>query len=83
MNINDPKGIESSIEIERTGKIGYGKKNLKKTFSSKSDKNLLPAVSKEINGVWTLKIADQAEKDEGSLDSWGLCIIYESDPESL
>jgi len=115
---NDQKGIESSIEIERTGKIvklevsleithpsigdlravlvmpsrerlilhsriGYGKKDLKKIFSSEFDENLLLIVNKEMNGVWTLKVADQAEGDEGSLDSWGLYIIYESDPESF
>ncbi len=115
---NDPKGIESRIEIERRGKIanlsvsleithpsigelravlvtpsgeelvlhnraGNDRKYLKKTFNTLSDEVLLPVVNKEMRGVWTLKVADQTEGNEGSLDNWGLCITYESDPEFL
>lgn len=115
---DDPKGLESFIEVERRGKIvsfevsleithpsigelkavlvmpsgeelllhnrtGYGKRDLKKTFSTESDEVLLPAVNKEMKGVWTLKLTDQAAGNEGSLDIWGLCIKYESDPEFL
>ena len=118
---NDLKGIESFMEIERSGKIvklevaleithpsagdlkavlvmpsreefvlhsrtedgTKDQKDLKKIFSSQFDENLLPTVNKEMKGVWTLKVADQVEKNEGSLDSWGLYIIYESNPEFL
>ncbi|AKB28492.1 Zinc metalloproteinase precursor [Methanosarcina siciliae T4/M] len=115
---NDPKGIESSIEVERRGKIvsfgvsleithpsirdleavlvipsgeelvlhnrtGYGKRDLKKTFSTESDEFLLPAVNKEMKGIWTLKVTDREAGNEGNLDSWGMCITYESDPEFL
>jgi Zn-dependent metalloprotease/subtilisin-like proprotein convertase family protein len=115
---NNPSGIESRMDIERSGKIaglslsveifhpstgdlkvtliipsgeelvlhdrgGYGKQDLKKTFSTESDELLLPVLSKEMRGVWTLKVVDQDEGNEGSLDSWGLSITYESDPEFL
>jgi len=73
----------SGEELVLHNRAGNGRKDLKKTFSTESDEVLLPAVNKEMRGVWTLKVADQAEGNEGSLDSWGLCIIYESDPEFL
>lgn len=60
-----------------------GRKELKKIFSTETDENLQPAISKEMQGTWTLKISDLAEKHEGTLDSWGLHIVYEIDPESL
>ncbi len=133
---NDPEGIESHIEIERSGKIvklevffeitrpsmkdlkavlvtpsrekfvlydriGEGKNEIKKILSTELDENLLPAVNKEMKGVWTLMIIVQTEENkrtsaqieenkgisaqmeeiEGTLDSWGVHIIYESDPE--
>jgi len=133
---NDPEGIESHIEIERSGKIvklevffeithpskkdlkavlitpsrekfvlydriGEGKNEIKKILSTELDENLLPAVNKEMKGVWTLKIIVQTEENkrtsaqieenkgisaqmeeiEETLDSWGVHIIYESDPE--
>lgn len=115
---NNPSGIASQIEIERSGKIvelrlsleishpstgdlkitltmpsgeelvlhdrsGYGIHDLEKTFSTKSDELLLPVLSKEMRGVWILKVMDQAEGNEGSLDSWELNITYESDLEFL
>lgn len=115
---NNPPGIASQIEIERSGKIvelrlsleishpstgdlkitltmpsgeelvlhdrsGYGIHDLEKTFSTKSDELLLPVLSKEMRGVWILKVMDQAEGNEGSLDSWELNITYESDLEFL
>ncbi len=112
------KGIESQIEIERTGKIVKlevsleithpsigdlkavlvtpfreefilhnrtlnNRKDLKRTFNSEFNENLLPAVNKEMSGIWTLRISDQVEGNKGTLDSWGLYIIYEGDPEAL
>lgn len=75
--------MPSGEELVLHNRAGYDKKDIKKTFSTESYEPLLPAVSKEMKGVWTLKVADQAEGNEGSLDSWGLYIIYESDPEFL
>ncbi|KKG16077.1 hypothetical protein EO98_08335 [Methanosarcina sp. 2.H.T.1A.6] len=75
--------LPSGEELVLHNRAGYGIKHLKKTFSTESDEFLLPAVNKEMKGVWTLKVADLKEGNEGSLDSWGLCIIYESDPEFL
>ncbi|MCQ1534790.1 hypothetical protein FTO70_03600 [Methanosarcina sp. KYL-1] len=109
---NDPKGIESHIEIELPGKIvnldisleithpwigdlrvllvmpsgeklalhsrtGYSRKEIKKVCSTKFEEELQLAVSKEMKGIWTLKVMDLAKRDVGTLDSWGLCIIYE------
>ncbi|AKB18683.1 M4 family metallopeptidase [Methanosarcina sp. WWM596] len=75
--------MPSEEELVLHNRAGYGRKDLKKMFSTESDEVLLPAVNKEMKGAWTLKVADQAEGNEGSLDSWELCIIYESDPEFL
>jgi bacillolysin len=109
---NDPKGIESQIDIERPGKIvnldislgithswigdlrvilvmpsgeklmlhnrtGYSRREIKKVCSTKYDETLQAAISKEMKGTWTLKIMDLAERDTGTLDSWGMCIVYE------
>lgn len=75
--------VPSGEELVLHDRSGYGIQGLKKTFSTESDGFLLPAVNKEMRGIWTLKVADQKEGNEGSLDSWGLSIIYESDPEFL
>ncbi|KKH95431.1 hypothetical protein EO95_08875 [Methanosarcina sp. 1.H.T.1A.1] len=75
--------MPSGEELVLHNRAGNGRKYLKKTFSTESDEFLLPAVNKEMKGVWTLKVADLKEGNEGSLDGWGLCIIYESDPEFL
>jgi len=75
--------MPSGEELVLHNRAGYSIKDLKKTFSTEFDEVLLPAVNKEMRGIWTLKVADQAAGNEGSLDSWGLCIIYESDPEFL
>ena len=64
-------------------RCGDGIKNLKKTFGTESDEFLMPLINKEMKGIWTLKVADYTEGNEGSLDSWGLGIIYESDPDFL
>lgn len=109
---NDPAGIESRIEIEKSGKIvnldvsldishsrigdlrvsllmpsgeelvlhnrtGYGRRDLRKVYSTRSGDEMQAAVSKDINGIWILKVEDLAKRDVGTLDSWGLCIIYE------
>jgi subtilisin-like proprotein convertase family protein len=48
------------------------RRNLIKTFSTGSDELLHPVLNKEMRGIWTLKVADLEEGDEGSLNSWGL-----------
>ncbi len=75
--------MPSGEELVLQNMAGYDVRDLKKTFSAESDEVLLPAINKEMKGVWALKVADQAAGNEGSLDSWGLCITYESDPEFL
>lgn len=69
--------VPSGEELVLHDRSGYCIQGLKKTFSTESDGLLLPAVNKEMRGIWTLKVADQKEGNEGSLDSWGLSIIYE------
>jgi Zn-dependent metalloprotease/subtilisin-like proprotein convertase family protein len=91
LEISHPSGGEikavlvmpSGEELLLHNMTGDGIRDLKKTFNTGSDEILLPAVNKEMKGVWVLKVADQAAGNEGSLDSWGLCIRYESDPEFL
>lgn len=75
--------MPSEEELVLHDRSGCGIRDLKKTFSTESDELLLPVLSKEMKGVWILKVTDQAEGNEGSLDSWGLSITYESDPELL
>jgi len=75
--------IPSGEELVLHDRGGYDTQDLIKTFSTESDELLHPVLNKEMRGIWTLKVADLEEGDEGSLNSWGLGIIYESDPEFL
>lgn len=75
--------MPSGEKLTLLDRMEFGRKELKKIFSTGTDENLRPAISKEIQGTWTLKIADLAEKHEGTLDSWGLHFVYEINPESL
>ena len=109
---DDACGIESQINVEKSGKIvnldisvdithawigdlkvilvsppedelilhnrkGYSRKEIKKTYSTRSDENLQSLVNKEMKGVWKLKVLDLANKDTGALKSWGLDILYD------
>ena len=75
--------MPSGEKLTLLNRMESGRKKFKETFSTETDENLRPAISKEMQGVWTLRIADLAEKHEGTLDNWGLHFIYEIDPESL
>lgn len=75
--------MPSREEFVLHNRTGNGIKDLKRIFNSESDKELLPALNKEMKGIWTLKISDHAEGNQGNLDSWGIKIIYESCPDFL
>lgn len=109
---DDVRGIESQINIEKSGKIvnldvsvdivhswigdlmvililpsgdeiilhnrkGYSRKEIKNTYSTRSDENLRSLVNKEMKGVWKLKVLDLAKKDTGTLNKWGIDIVYD------
>ncbi|MHC1754042.1 MAG: M4 family metallopeptidase [Methanosarcina sp.] len=109
---DDVRGIESQINIEKSGKIvnldvsvnithswigdlvlilvlpsgdevilhnrkGYSRKEIKNTYSTRSDENLQALVNKEIMGVWKLKVLDLAKNDIGILNSWRIDIVYD------
>ncbi|MFY1112655.1 MAG: M4 family metallopeptidase [Methanosarcinaceae archaeon] len=109
---NDARGVESQLNVEKSGKIvnldvsvdiahnwigdlvvilclssgeevilhnrkGYSRKEIKKIYSTKSDENLQSLVNTEMKGVWKLKVLDLANRDTGTLKSWGLDILYD------
>ncbi|MGB9939431.1 M4 family metallopeptidase [Methanosarcina sp.] len=85
-DLNAELVMPSGEKLTLLNRMESGKKELKKifkVFSTETDENFRLAISREMQGIWTLKIADLAEKHEGTLDSWGLHFVYEIDPESL
>lgn len=109
---DDVHGIESQINIEKSGKIvnldvsvdithgwigdlkvilvlpsgdevilhdrkGYSRKEIKKTYSTRSDENLRSLVNKEMKGVWNLKVLDLEKNDTGTLNRWRIDIVYD------
>ncbi len=69
--------MPSGEKLMLHNRTGYSRREIKKVCSTKWDEDLQAAVSKEMKGTWTLKVLDLAERDTGTLDSWGMCIIYE------
>ncbi len=69
--------MPSGEKLMLHNRTGYSRREIKKVCSTKWDEDLQAAVSKEMKGAWTLKVLDLAERDTGTLDSWGMCIVYE------
>lgn len=68
-----PSGDNVTLH-NRTGKNG---KEIKKTYSTKSDESLISVIGKDIKGDWRLKVMDLASEDTGVLNRWGIEVIYE------
>jgi len=68
-----PSGDNVTLH-NRTGKNG---KDIKKTYSTKSDASLKSVIGKDIRGDWRLKVMDLASEDTGVLKRWGIEVIYE------
>jgi M6 family metalloprotease-like protein len=66
-------GGKKAILHNRTG---LGKKDLKKTYDSKSAATLTTFIGQSLKGNWVLKIKDLAGRDVGKLNKWGLEIAY-------
>lgn len=57
-------------------RTGLGKKNLKKTYDSKSSAALTAFIGQSLKGNWTLKIKDLVGRDVGKLNTWSLEVAY-------
>lgn len=57
-------------------RTGIGKKNLLKSYDSKSQASLAALLGQSMKGKWTLKIRDLASIDTGKLNKWSLEATY-------
>jgi subtilisin family serine protease len=64
-------------EIELLNRTGGGADNFIRTFRS-SDESVLfqNLINRPAQGDWILRIADNARRDDGMLDKWGLSVTY-------
>jgi len=69
--------LPSGDEVTLHNKTGYSRKNIEKTYSTKSDEFLQFVVGIEVKGDWRLKVIDLASRDIGTLSKWGMDLIYE------
>ena len=60
----------SGKEVILQDRIGGSQNDLKKTFTSVEVPGLNQLLGDDIQGNWTLKVADVAEQDTGKLNSW-------------
>jgi extracellular elastinolytic metalloproteinase len=65
-----PSGASAVLQAEGTAKGP----NLSRTFASDSSEALGALLGEPIAGTWTLRVADVARKDTGTLDSWRLSV---------
>jgi len=71
--LRTPEGEELPLH-DRTG---YSRHDIVKTYSSKTDPSLQGLAGRGIKGNWTLKAADLAGRDVGTLNRWELTLRYE------
>jgi len=57
-------------------RTGIGKKDLHKSYDSKSKASLVALLGQSIKGKWALKIRDLASRDKGKLNKWSLEVTY-------
>ncbi|MDD4163168.1 MAG: M6 family metalloprotease domain-containing protein [Methanothrix sp.] len=57
-------------------RTGIGKKDLLKSYDSKSKASLAALLGQSLKGQWTLKIKDLASRDAGTLNKWSLEATY-------
>ena len=75
---DDPAGIESVIPIEPSGSILNlsVELDIDHTWIGDLHAVLQALVGEEVQGSWRLKISDHAGADLGTLNRWGLEIVY-------
>jgi len=57
-------------------RVGLGKKNLVKTYDSKSTAALTAFIGQPLKGSWILKVEDLTARNTGMLNSWSLEVNY-------
>ncbi len=62
-------------EIRLHDRSGGGADNLIRTYSDETLSALGPLVGKKATGTWTLRVVDQAGRDVGKLNRWGVRIV--------
>jgi M6 family metalloprotease-like protein len=73
VTLKSPKG--TSIDLHN--RFGAGQDNLKQTYSADTTPKLAKLAGETIKGMWSLKVADLAALDEGTLNRWSLKIVPE------
>lgn len=70
--LTDPSG-RAMVLHDRSG---ASRRDLQKTYSTRTDEALRQLIGAELQGDWTLKVADLAAEDTGILHRWKMEILY-------
>ncbi|RJX29385.1 MAG: hypothetical protein C4531_10690 [Desulfurivibrio sp.] len=70
--LTDPAGREMVLH----DRSGASRRDLKKTYSSRTDEVLRPLIGAEQQGEWRLQLIDLAGEDTGILHGWKMEILY-------
>jgi subtilisin-like proprotein convertase family protein len=70
----EPPGHNEITLVNRTGGAAD---NIIQTFRSSDDPDLFQnLINSQAHGNWTLRITDNAQRDDGILNKWGIAITY-------
>lgn len=64
-------------EIVLHNRSGRSRNDIKRIYSTSTDNLLLALLNTDIQGSWLLNVVDNASKDTGSLNAWGIDCVYE------
>lgn len=70
--LTDPSGRATALH----DRSGASRRDLQKTYSTRTDEALRQLIGAELQGDWTLKVADLAAEDTGILHRWKMEILY-------
>ncbi|MFH1217390.1 MAG: M4 family metallopeptidase [Pseudomonadota bacterium] len=66
----------AGVGIILHNRTGSSRRDIKKTYSTRTEESLKPLVGGELQGQWVLKVADLAGQDTGILHGWKMEGIY-------
>ena len=73
--LTTPSG--KSVPLIAFNSLGANQGGLAKSFSTTSDPNLSPLIGEQMQGDWTLNVADNWKQDTGSLKKWSIELGFE------
>jgi immune inhibitor A len=74
-----PTGVSALLQNQAGGNAS----DLRRTFTSSDTAVLAALIGSEVQGHWSLRVADLASRDTGTLESWGLEIALTSVAQSI